>query len=335
MTNYQLLSVVIPTYNSERFIEATLDSIGHQTAAPREIVVSDDHSCDDTLRIVRRWSGANAIPIRIIESRSNSGGPARPLNAGIESATGDLIAVVDHDDWLRPDNFERRVGFLSRHRELDLVVSRTDALIDHAVCGSFQQSHEAFFAAIAKTRTDNPAEFIIQNADATAALVERMGFTITSTNLFFRKSLWRDVGGFDERFASTCDYQFLQAVCRDRAIGFIDDILIRWRTSSDSLLRRSVRSGRHCDEVYRLSKRFVHRTLPAATRNALRRMICEHALGAAYWRRGEGRFLAAAAAYLDSFFSGHPTREAIAGMIKIIPHSALDLLRYGTRTKTN
>ncbi|MDD5013679.1 MAG: glycosyltransferase family 2 protein [Atribacterota bacterium] len=93
------VSVIIPTYNSERTIERTLKSILNQNGINDlfkvEILICDDCSTDRTLEICKKY------PVRIIRNEINSGGPNIGRNKGIKEATGDVITFLDHDDeWL-------------------------------------------------------------------------------------------------------------------------------------------------------------------------------------------------------------------------------------------
>ncbi len=104
------VSVVIPAYNSGRFINATIESALGQTLEDFEIVVVDDGSTDDTLARVR---GFRAARIHVIE-RAHAGAPAA-LNTAVAASRGDYIAFLDHDDLWLPSKLARHVDFLDRN----------------------------------------------------------------------------------------------------------------------------------------------------------------------------------------------------------------------------
>lgn len=330
------LSAIIPTYNAAKYIEATLESLANQLRPADEIIVADDRSTDGTPELVERWGRRPASPPRVLRATVNSGGPAVPLNTAIAAAAGDLIAVIEHDDLPRPDAFLVKGEFLDENADIDLVVSKVEAIEDNGVpIPAFRAGQDAAYAAIPRS-TRRPEMHVITSADATAALVRHTGFTITASNLLFRKRLWEAVGGFDPSFATTCDFQFVQSVCATRPLGFIDQFLVSWRTSAGSLSLQSARNGLHAEEVYRLAKRFDAARLDTDTRRILRDLVRTSALGAAYWRRKRGRFAAALAAYADSI-AADPSREAILGILKLPPHAALHwaraLIQAGDRTE--
>src|SRR5882724_5067565 len=94
-----LVSVLIDTYNHERFIEEAIQSVLSQDfpAAEREILVVDDGSTDCTPQILAKY----ASQIRIL--RKPNGGQASAFNLGIPECQGELIAFLDGDDWWAPN----------------------------------------------------------------------------------------------------------------------------------------------------------------------------------------------------------------------------------------
>lgn len=85
-----MISIVIPTYNAERFIHPLLDSVFRNSIDDLEVIIVDDSSRDNTVREARNY------PVRIIELQKN-GGPAKARNIGVEAAKGDIIFFLDSD----------------------------------------------------------------------------------------------------------------------------------------------------------------------------------------------------------------------------------------------
>lgn len=94
-------SVVIPLYNKEREIEATVRSVLAQTLQPKEIIVVNDGSTDCSAEVVRRIDS----PL-IRQINQPNGGVSRARNRGIEAATGEYVALLDGDDQWEPDFLE-------------------------------------------------------------------------------------------------------------------------------------------------------------------------------------------------------------------------------------
>jgi glycosyltransferase involved in cell wall biosynthesis len=110
------VSVVIPAFRSAATIRRALDSALGQTRPPDEVVVVDDGSPDDLAAVVEGAYGA-----RVTLVRKSNGGAASARNAGLDRATGDLVAFLDADDYWEPEKLARQLAVLSRHPETALV----------------------------------------------------------------------------------------------------------------------------------------------------------------------------------------------------------------------
>lgn len=116
-----LVSVVVPAYNCESSIAATVASLQSQTlpAEQLEIVLVNDGSTDDTLAVCERLAAADP---RIVVIDKPNGGVGSARNAGIEAAHGTYIAFLDGDDTLLPETLEAAAAFFDAHsHEIDLV----------------------------------------------------------------------------------------------------------------------------------------------------------------------------------------------------------------------
>lgn len=112
------ISVIIPAFNAQATIKETIASVQAQTFSDFEIILIDDGSTDDTLRIVQQISD----PRLRIFSYSNSG-PSVARNNGISQATGNYIAFLDADDLWTPDKLERQLQALKIHPEAGVAYS--------------------------------------------------------------------------------------------------------------------------------------------------------------------------------------------------------------------
>jgi glycosyltransferase involved in cell wall biosynthesis len=113
-----LASVIVPTYNAGRFVNATIESALRQTLTDIEVIAVDDGSTDDT---VARLRGFQDRRLRIIR-QPNQGAPAA-LNAGLRAARGRYVALLDHDDLWLESKLERQIEFLERNPEVEATFS--------------------------------------------------------------------------------------------------------------------------------------------------------------------------------------------------------------------
>jgi teichuronic acid biosynthesis glycosyltransferase TuaG len=106
----ELVSIIIPTYNTEKFISATLQSVINQSYKNCEMILVDDASTDQTVSIIEEFA-QNDSRIKLFKLAKNSGnGFAR--NVALEKATGKYIAYLDADDVWFPEKLEKQIQFL-------------------------------------------------------------------------------------------------------------------------------------------------------------------------------------------------------------------------------
>ncbi|MFJ8828644.1 glycosyltransferase [Micromonospora aurantiaca] len=118
------LSVVVPVYNTLRYLRPCLDSVLRQTIGPdrMEIVAVDDGSTDGSGRLLDRYAARHPGTIRVVH-QSNSGGPASPCNRGLDLATGRYVFFLGSDDRLGPEALERLVAAADRYGS-DVVLGK-------------------------------------------------------------------------------------------------------------------------------------------------------------------------------------------------------------------
>lgn len=105
-----MISVIIPVYNAAQFVGECVESVLHQTYPDTEVILVNDGSRDDSLRVCRSYEASDPR-VRVID-REN-GGVSRARNAGLDVATGDYVVFVDADDLMMPQMLERLLGGFS------------------------------------------------------------------------------------------------------------------------------------------------------------------------------------------------------------------------------
>ena len=98
------ISIVVPVYNVERYLEQCLDSLINQTLKDIEIICVNDGSTDDSLCILKRY--AEVDDRILIVSKVNSG-YGHTMNTGMAMAKGEYLAIVESDDFVVPEMFEK------------------------------------------------------------------------------------------------------------------------------------------------------------------------------------------------------------------------------------
>lgn len=115
-----LVSIITPMYNSEKFIEATIKSVLNQTYQEWEMLIIDDCSTDNSPNIVKSYMQQDSR-IRCIKTETNKG-VSNARNLALSKATGQFIAFLDSDDQWNSSKLEKQVNFML---ENDYVISFT------------------------------------------------------------------------------------------------------------------------------------------------------------------------------------------------------------------
>lgn len=107
-----LISIITPVYNAERFISETIKSVLAQQYRNWELILVNDQSTDNSLNIIEEFASADSR-IKVINLRENSGA-AVARNTGIEAAKGQYIAFIDSDDYWDKDKLIRQIAFMQK-----------------------------------------------------------------------------------------------------------------------------------------------------------------------------------------------------------------------------
>jgi teichuronic acid biosynthesis glycosyltransferase TuaG len=109
-----LVSIIIPAYNCEKFIGLTLDSVIFQTYNNWEAIIVDDCSTDNTARVIKEYISKDSR-IKYFRLEKNSGA-AMSRNKAIDIATGRYIAFLDSDDIWVPEKLEKQINFMESNK---------------------------------------------------------------------------------------------------------------------------------------------------------------------------------------------------------------------------
>ena len=109
----ELVSIIMPSYNCEKYIEESIQSVINQTYPNWELLVVDDCSTDHTAEIIRRCSELDSR-VHGYYLKENSGAAAA-RNFAIERAKGEYMAFLDSDDLWDPEKLEKQVSFMEEY----------------------------------------------------------------------------------------------------------------------------------------------------------------------------------------------------------------------------
>lgn len=125
--NNPLISVILPAYNSDKFIKVAISSILNQTFTDFEFIIINDGSTDNTLQIINNFNDDRIV---LINKQQNQG-LIFSLNEGIKQAKGKYIARMDSDDESLPNRFSLQVDFFNDNPDIDVLGSYMLVIINN------------------------------------------------------------------------------------------------------------------------------------------------------------------------------------------------------------
>lgn len=213
MTDSPRVSVVVPTYNGEEFVEDTIDSVLAQTYGEFELLVVDDGSTDATVERVRSYDDDRITLHRNEENLGIAGN----TNRGVELASGEILAFLDQDDYWRAEKLERHVaahdeGAAVVYSDVDVVTTDGDVV----------------------ERVD-PPEPAPPGEPLVRQLYAHLNFVRTFSCVTIERSAWNAVGGLDPTYDVSADYDLYLRLATDHAFALVDDPLVVKRTHGENV----------------------------------------------------------------------------------------------------
>ena len=224
------VSVIIPAYRAETTIARALGSVAAQTLPPREVIVVDDGSPDETAAAAEACrDDMSGIGLRVVRQQNAGAGAAR--NRAVRKATSTFVAFLDADDEWLPEKLERSLQ-----------------LMDQKALGLISHNYEAVAPDGTVSTVDCAARFR-EGPDPYATLY-RKGYLATST-LIVRRGLVTAAGGFDTTLANAQDFDLWLAILQDRSVAFevFDDALTRYHVTEGSITAHTERRIQCCLKI--------------------------------------------------------------------------------------
>lgn len=227
------ISVIVPIYNVEKYLNRCVKSILKQTYKNIEVILVDDGSTDDSGKICDQLAEKDDR-IKVIHKKN--GGMSDARNAGLEIVSGEYIAFVDSDDWVSPVMFERLYATLKKY-DTELVVCEPIYAYETYIEG----------------RQLSGKSFELSKREATELLIEDRKFRSVVWNKLYDKRLWSDI-----RFPKGKHYEDVHIVYKIydmcERIAFLDQGLYYYFQRSQSIVH-SVKIESHMELIYAVEER--------------------------------------------------------------------------------
>jgi len=199
------VSIVLPTYNGERYIEQAIQSVLAQTYQNFELIIVDDCSTDGTAYIVQRYVDQDSR-VQVIHNTENQKLP-RSLNIGFRHAAGDCFTWTSDDNRYKPTALERMLEYLEADQETGLVYANMDYINeDGCKTGTFSLDAKKLY---------------------------RMN--CIGACFLYRRSVAEQIGEYDSSMFLVEDYDYWLRISREYKILHIPQNLYQYRIHNDSL----------------------------------------------------------------------------------------------------
>jgi glycosyltransferase involved in cell wall biosynthesis len=220
------VSVVIPAFNAAEFIEDTVKSVLSQSQGDVEILVVDDGSTDETPGIVRSFGSA----IRYL--RQENAGVSAARNHGLQESTGTFICFLDADDWLYPEDLERKIEVLKSNPKLALVHSWVEVT----------------------DRNLKPTGTVMKGAKGNILgdLLRLIPPAVPGPSSgLMRRAVVEELGGFDEELGTSADFDLWLRIAMVHPVGRVDQVSVKYRRHEGAMFGNLEAQLRDMERVFR------------------------------------------------------------------------------------
>lgn len=195
------VAVIIPTYNSARYLAAAIESALAQTCPPAEIIVVDDGSSDDPAAVAAAY-----LPVTLL--RQTNQGVSAARNTGVAAAASEYLVFLDADDRLLPEALAKNLEQFAARPECGMV-------------------YGSFYNVDAATRQAGEVSFTPPGVDAFASFLRGNCIGMLAAAMFRRDRLL-EAGGFDPTRRACEDYDLFLRISRRHPVAGRPDVLAEY-----------------------------------------------------------------------------------------------------------
>ena len=243
----EMVSIIIPVYKVEEYLDECIESVIRQSYENLEIILVDDGSPDACPQMCDTWAERDA---RIKVIHKTNGGLSSARNAGLDICTGEYIAFVDSDDWIKPNMIARMLE----------VIERENA--DMCACNIISCYPNREVAWGGKNYRVGNAETMLK------LLYHDAEFPVSAVNKLYKRRLWE---GFRFPEGKICEDAFTTYLLlhNSKRVVQITDALYCYRIRPESIMTAAF-SARSMDEeeAWRKNYEFVKENYPTLYREA-------------------------------------------------------------------
>ncbi len=256
MNNNLLISIVVITYNSEKYILQTLESIKNQNYRLIEVIVSDDGSNDLTVQLCKEWFSVNEqnfVRTELLHGFKNSGIPAN-CNRGIIFAKGDWVKIIAGDDLLHEECLSSLFEAIALNPSQDLFAGRFIPFYDLSGTRKLQNM----------LPNDSQLHFFNLSASKQFQYLLKDSFNFAPT-VFIKRSVFSRFGLFEEKYLYLEDLPYwLRLTNCGLRFALINKAVVYYRTNHSSMVfsAEAFYNKKFMDCLFTFKKNEVYKHVP-------------------------------------------------------------------------
>ena len=220
-----LASVCVITYNSAKTIEETLDSAFNQTYGNLELIISDDHSVDNTIEVCNSWiekHGSRFKRVQVITVEQNTG-TNKNVNRVFKAAQGEWLKLLSGDDILVSKCIEKLISYCQDNNK-EVCISRVEYFGDDERILQKKISYESFYNKYHQLSVKEKYNLLLYHC------------TLPTPSMLISKKLLESINYLDESYIIYEEWPLLLTILENGIdIPYIEDRLVRYRCESNSL----------------------------------------------------------------------------------------------------
>jgi predicted O-linked N-acetylglucosamine transferase (SPINDLY family)/glycosyltransferase involved in cell wall biosynthesis len=252
-----LVSICIPTYNGEAFIEETIKSAIAQTYRNIELIVSDDGSTDRTIAIAQSFQSQTSADFRIILHRNY--GLSQNWNFCIQQAKGEYIKFLFQDDLLAPECIAKMVATAQQNPDIGMVFSPRGITIaedeSHPILRKASQSIKDLHKSWSNLKSIQPGKDLLADANCLNNPINKIGEPST---VLIAARVFGEIGLFDSGLSQYVDLDMWWRIMGNYHIGFVDEKLSSLRIHPEQQTWKNFAAGENHKDVIRFYKKLLN-----------------------------------------------------------------------------
>ncbi|MBT5935179.1 glycosyltransferase family 2 protein [Sulfurimonas sp.] len=239
-----LISIIIPIYNAELYLEETIDSVLNQTYQIFELLLINHNSTDNSSSIINNFVKKDKR-VKAVHLDINMGGPAHPRNVGLDISQGEYVAFLDSDDVWLEKKLEKQLEVF-RNSDCDIVHTLANIIDKNSdITGKFQ--NQRVFNKLKYLLSNKSVIYYTNNININSVLMK------TDKQIRFNE---------DKNLVAMEDWKlWMESIYNGKKVILLEEILLNYRVHTASISNRNSDIG-YRKTLYLLSLLLLQREIP-------------------------------------------------------------------------